>query len=72
MTAEAAGLPQNTPKSYLTLSAAGELLREGDRTVAARFEDLLELRDRARFLGLHDLAEAYTDRIVDEMTGGAA
>ena len=42
------------------------LLRE-DKAVAARFEDLLELRSRAAARGYHDLAEAYADRIVDEV-----
>jgi hypothetical protein len=39
---------------------------------AERFEELLELRDRATALGLTAQADAYTDRIVDEMTAGAA
>jgi hypothetical protein len=38
----------------------------------ACFEELLELRDRAIARGLSAQAEAYTDRIIDEMTAGAA
>ena len=36
-------------------------------SVAARFEDLLELRSRAAARGYHDLYELYTDRIVAEV-----
>jgi hypothetical protein len=64
--------PENHPKSYLTLSAAQELDSPSDRSAAERFEDLLELRDLAIARGLHSLADWYADRIVDEMTAGAA
>lgn len=53
-------------------------LSEGTRpdrtfgTLWERFEDLLELHERARALGHHGLAEWYANRIVDEMLGGAA
>jgi hypothetical protein len=40
--------------------------------VVAHFEDLLELHDRAVARGLTAQAEAYADRIVDEMTAGLA
>ena len=56
----------------LLLSAAGEVPPQADQSPAARFEDLLELHERARALGHHDLAEWYADRIVDEMLGGVA
>jgi hypothetical protein len=72
VTAEAVGLRSNYPQSDLTLSVAGELLHEADRSAAARIEDLLELEQRARVLGDRDLAAWYVDRIVDEMLGGAA
>jgi hypothetical protein len=72
VTAETVGLRSNDQKSYLTLSAAGEVLRPVDRSPAARIEDLLELEQRARVLGRPDLAEWYADRIIDEMLGGAA
>lgn len=42
-----------------------------DRLAAGRFEALLALQERARLRGDHTLAEAYTDRILDEMTAGA-
>lgn len=35
----------------------------------SRFEDLLELRDRALARGLPRLADYYTDRIIDGMVG---
>ena len=38
-------------------------------SVAARFEDLLELRSRAAARGYHDLYELYTDRILDDAFG---
>ena len=61
----------NTPITELTLSAVPQDVpgRWGseDARVAARFEDLLELRDRARARGYDDLAEAYTERIVAEV-----
>mgnify|MGYP001591218808 CR=1 FL=1 len=43
------------------------VLLPDDAIAAARFEDLLELRSRAALLGLRDLHEAYTERIVDEL-----
>jgi hypothetical protein len=68
-----------TPTTYLSLSEDPQVLpaRWGSPeppspAVAARFEDLLELAERARVLGYHDLAEVYADRIVDEMLGGVA
>lgn len=60
-------MPESHPKSILTLSAAHELLLPFDRSAAQRFEDLLELRDRARVRGYDALAEAYTERIVAEV-----
>lgn len=62
--------PEKDPKSELTLSAAREVLTREDRSVADRFEDLLELHDRALARGLPSLAAWYADRIADEMTGG--
>ena len=59
--------PNQDPKTILTLSAAHELLLPSDRSAAERFEDLLELRDRAHARGYDDLAEAYTERIVAEV-----
>jgi len=64
--------PEKDPKSELTLSAAQELLCENDRSAADRFEELLELHDRAIELGLTRLADDYADRIIDEMTAGTA
>ena len=43
-----------------------------DSAVMSRFEDLLELHDRALERRLPRLAEWYADRIVDAMTAGAA
>lgn len=40
-----------------------------EREVMSRFEDLLELRDRALARGLPRLADYYTDRIIDGMVG---
>lgn len=65
-------LRANSRQTILTLSAAGEHLLEPDRTAAVRLEDLLELHERAIARGLPSLAEAYADRIVHEMTAGAA
>ena len=62
-----ADLQATRGKTDLALSASWEVPRQDDRTAAARFEDLLELRSRAAARGYHDLAEAYTDRIVDEV-----
>lgn len=67
MTAKSLGLPGITPKSILTLSVVSEVLLPADRSAADRFEDLLELRDRARARGYDALAEAYTERIVAEV-----
>jgi hypothetical protein len=67
-----AQIPEKDPKSYLTLSVAPEVGWQSDRSAAERFEDLLELRERAIARGLHRLADWYADRIVDEMTAGAA
>jgi hypothetical protein len=67
-----AARPEDHPKSELTLSAAQELDNRSDRTTADRFEDLLELHERALARGLTSLADWYADRIVDEMTAGAA
>jgi hypothetical protein len=64
--------PEQAPKTELTLSAAPEVLRRDDQSAAVRLEDLLELHDRAIARGLPHLAEAYADRIIDEMTAGAA
>lgn len=64
--------PEKDPKSYLTLSAAPQLLTQDDRSAAERFEDLLELHDRALARGLPSLAAWYADRIADEMTAGLA
>ena len=64
--------PENHPKSELTLSAGPELDLVSDRTAAERFEDLLELHERALARGLPSLADFYADRIVDEMTAGLA
>ena len=64
--------PERHPKSELTLSEAPEVLLRDDRSAAVRFEDLLELHDRAFARGLFGLAEYYADRIIDEMTAGAA
>jgi hypothetical protein len=72
MTTETVGLPPNSLQSILILSALVEVLLPHDRSPAARFEDLLELQQRARALGHRDLAEWYADRIVDEMLGGVA
>lgn len=63
--------PEKAPKSELTLSASAEVLLRDDRSAAVRLEDLLELHDRAIARGLPHLAEAYADRIIDEMTAGA-
>ena len=60
----------NTPRPILTKSEVPQVIRGrwgSDARVAARFEDLLELRDRARARGYDDLAEAYTERIVAEV-----
>lgn len=60
-----------TPITELTLSARPQVLGFGwgseDASAAARLEDLLELRDRARARGYDALAEEYTDRIVAEV-----
>lgn len=64
--------PEKDPKSYLTLSAGPEVLLHEDRSAAVRLEDLLELHDRAVARGLPHLAEAYAERIVDEMSAGTA
>jgi hypothetical protein len=45
------------------------VLLPDDRSAAARLEDLLELRDRARVRGYADLVELYTDRILDDAFG---
>ena len=42
-------------------------VRPEDASAAARFEDLLKLRDRARARGYDALAEEYTERIVSEV-----
>ena len=57
----------NTPMTELPLAAVPHLLRDEDATAAARLEDLLELRDRARVRGYRALAQEYTDRIVAEV-----
>jgi hypothetical protein len=64
--------PEQDPKTILTLSASREVLTRNDRSAADRFEDLLELHDRALARGLPSLAAWYADRILDEMTAGAA
>ena len=59
-----------TTITELTLSARPHVLGSGwgsDASAAARFEDLLELRDRARARGYDALAEEYTERIVAEV-----
>ena len=64
----------NTPMTELTESAAPRSLRSDWGTadsVAARFEDLLELRSRAAARGYHDLHELYTERIIDEVLSDA-
>lgn len=66
------GLPATTGQTILTLSAAPEVLLQDDRSAAERFEDLLDLHDRALARGLKAQAEAYADRIIDEMTAGLA
>lgn len=58
----------------LTLSAAlYDRLDDYGTTdnVAARFADLLDLRQRAAARGYHDLETAYTERIVDELVSDA-
>ena len=60
-----------TPTTELLLSAGPQVLLPDDRSAAERFEDLLALMERARRRGDTRLAEAYADRIIDEMTAGA-
>lgn len=58
----------------LTLSAVLHDRQDGygiADNVAARFEDLLELRSRAAARGYHDLHEQYTERIVSELISDA-
>lgn len=43
-----------------------------DQRIAERFDDLLGLANRARIRGYHALADAYIDRILDEMGAGSA
>ena len=64
--------PENDPKTILTLSVAPEVRTQDDRSAADRFEDLLELHDRALARGLPSLAAWYAERIADEMTAGLA
>ena len=82
-----AHVPEQDPKTILTLSAGPASGRQNtrsadeapewdlapdDRVAADRFRDLLELHDRALARGLPSLAAWYADRILDEMTAGAA
>lgn len=72
-----------TTSTELTLSEADQVGSLEGSTAAAstgrsvrtadpayhRIEELLGLAERARLRGYVDLAEAYTDRIVDEVWG---
>jgi hypothetical protein len=56
----------NHPDRGARTGGAGVLV-EIAPSVAARLEDLLELRDRARVRGYRDLETAYTERLIDEV-----